>query len=391
MISSSFSNTQPEQGTATPVSDLRPKESQLSFDVGKPAGLSSEADNKRKPQKPLSQPEGKAKVNGERGGGHKYARRRRSKVAKNGFQSLAVLISYLYRVVLTVLTIKLQYWKKHPIHGLVTSWLCILLVLVVDAGAKVYQQLMFEPVPEKTLSDIIELSKFTRGFNMEKVAKKGNREFLRAGAPAWMQRESVRAILYHARQQGLSFEHQAVLLTIAEIESGFNPMARASTSTACGLFQFVKATGKRYGLTPATCMDPVLNSAAGVEHYMDNFNKRVRKKVDALTGPEKLIEKFKLSYFLHHDGPTSDNHSDKLKAIILEATPYLLKSYAILEQEGERLAQQSTFFDKFMQRNSDRFSRALDDGKNLLKGDVSEGEQRSNEIISTPAPAGYQH
>jgi len=195
-----------------------------------------------------------------------------------------------------------------------------------------------------------------------------------------MQRESARAILYHARKANLASEHQAVLLTIAEIESGFNPMARASSSSACGLFQFIKATGKRYNLPREDCMNPMLNAKAGVQHYLDNFNGRVLDEVKALSGPEKLIKIFKLSYFMHHDGPKSDNPSDRLKAIVLEATPFLLRSHTILKQEEERLASQPTFYDNFVQRSNDRLTSVVDGGKSLLSN-----EQETNNPDEIPS------
>jgi transglycosylase-like protein with SLT domain len=62
----------------------------------------------------------------------------------------------------------------------------------------------------------------------------------------------IAAIRNASQATGMNFDY---LLTMARIESGLNPHARAPTSSACGLFQFleqtwlstVKAYGTRYG------------------------------------------------------------------------------------------------------------------------------------------------
>lgn len=263
---------------------------------------------------------------------------------------LALLTLKLFRGLLLFLKLKLYYWKNHPIHGCVNLVLLTILFLLIDTGSNIYKELIHEPIPQQTIESVVEASRFTRAFSAEKAQERGTKEFLQAGAPHWMQYESARMVLYYARKANLSIEHQAVLLATAEIESGFNPMARAPTSSACGLFQFIKATGKRYGLTRDNCMDPRLNAQAGIEHYLDNFNNRIAKEVVHLTGAEKLLKVFELSYYLHHDGPQSDNHSDRLKAIILEGTPFLLRTYAILQQEERQRAKQPTFSQRFMEQ-----------------------------------------
>jgi hypothetical protein len=248
------------------------------------------------------------------------------------------------------ISLKLRYWRNHPIHGLINIVLIGMLFLLLDTGSNFYEQLIYEPVPEQTITQIVESSKFTREFDADKASRSDNKVFLQAGAPTWAQRESANAVLHEARRANLSLEHQAVLLAIVEIESGFNPMARAPTSSACGLFQFIKATGERYNLSPQTCMDPILNAQAGIEHYLDNYNKRIKHKVTNLTGVEKLVKTFELSYYLHHDGPQSKGHSDRLKAIILSGTPFLLRAHAILQAEGELASTQPSFIEKFAER-----------------------------------------
>lgn len=278
-------------------------------------------------------------------------RRQKQKSKKVGI--LTKPISYTFSkslgAVLVFFKLKLYYWRNHPIHGCLTLFLIATLFLLIKTGSDTYHRLIHEPIPNNTVESVLEASKFTRDYSATRVKQRGTKEFLQVGAPPWIQRESIRAILDQARQAGLDKRHQAVLLAITEIESGFNPMARAPTSSACGLFQFVKATGKRYGLTRENCMNPHLNATAGIEHYLDNFNSRVKNKVSKLEGTEKLLKTFELSYYLHHDGPKSDNPSDKLKAIILDGTPFLLRAHEILTEEAEHKESQPTFTDKVVE------------------------------------------
>lgn len=67
------------------------------------------------------------------------------------------------------------------------------------------------------------------------------------------------------------------MLTICAQESAFNPTAQASTSSAAGLFQFIRDTGARYGLSrdrspSSNVFDPVANANAGAQFNLDNYN-----------------------------------------------------------------------------------------------------------------------
>ena len=61
-----------------------------------------------------------------------------------------------------------------------------------------------------------------------------------------------------------------IAVGIAYIESGLNPNAKASTSSAGGLFQFIDSTASRYGLTNK--MDPEANADAGARLTRDNIS-----------------------------------------------------------------------------------------------------------------------
>lgn len=62
----------------------------------------------------------------------------------------------------------------------------------------------------------------------------------------------------------------AIALGIAQIESGMNPNAKAGTSSAGGLFQFVDGTAQQYGLTNK--FDAAANADAGARFTKDNMD-----------------------------------------------------------------------------------------------------------------------
>ena len=62
----------------------------------------------------------------------------------------------------------------------------------------------------------------------------------------------------------------AISVGIAKIESNLNPNAKAPTSSAGGLFQFIDGTAARYGLRNK--LDPQANADAGVRHTRDNID-----------------------------------------------------------------------------------------------------------------------
>ena len=74
---------------------------------------------------------------------------------------------------------------------------------------------------------------------------------------------------------------QGVALSTVAIESSFNPNAKAPTSSASGLYQFIKRTwgemtrkyGPQYGMDPATMdvFDPKANALMGAHYIKDNM------------------------------------------------------------------------------------------------------------------------
>lgn len=250
----------------------------------------------------------------------------------------------------------LRYLRYHPIHAALNIVFVAALSLLVMTGSEMHKRMILAQISEQAVEDIAKGSRFTRTYDSEEVARDGVREFLGVGAPEWVQRESVRTILFQSRKAGLSIEDQAVLLAIADIESGFNPMARAPTTTACGLFQFVRRTGEMFSLPHSGCMDPAANAKAQIDHYLSNYERRVKSKVENLQGTERVFRTFELSYYLHHDGPESSNPSNDVKATILSGVPFLFHSYHVLKREAESEQEAPTFADSF----SANFLRMLD-------------------------------
>ena len=82
---------------------------------------------------------------------------------------------------------------------------------------------------------------------------------------------------------------EELLISTAAQESGFNPAAKAPTSSAGGLFQFiddtwagmVKKYGGKYGITMSTSkFDPVANAIMGAHYLKDNITELTKKKAE---------------------------------------------------------------------------------------------------------------
>lgn len=121
------------------------------------------------------------------------------------------------------------------------------------------------------------------------------------------------------------------LKTFAAVESGFDPNAKAGTSSASGLFQFIKSTwsnmlkkyGPKYDLDPMTSpFDPMANSLMGAEYIKENTK--------ALSGVRDNVGLTDL-YMAHFLGPGGakklfSTRSDEFAAAILPAAARANKS-----------------------------------------------------------------
>lgn len=263
---------------------------------------------------------------------------------------LGQLVGSILKAVCWCIIWSLRYLWRHPSHAVCTAALITILGLVVAASSQMHDRLILTEISNGAVDQIIEASRFTRSYSAPQVGQSGVYEFLKVGAPTWAQRESVRAVLYNARRAGLPTMDQAVLLATVEIESGFNPMARAPTSSACGLFQFVKATGRNFGLDPENCMNPWANSLAGVQHYLYNYERRVAPHLAELNGAERLFRAFELSYYMHHDGPGYSKPAPELKATVLGGVAFLFRVHEVLEKEQRLKSKAPTFAATFGER-----------------------------------------
>lgn len=83
------------------------------------------------------------------------------------------------------------------------------------------------------------------------------------------------------------------LVRIAQIESGLNPSARASTSSASGLFQIINPTWQQYG-GGGNVLDPAANADAGARFTRDNLKALTSAGVQVTPGS---------TYLAHFAGP----------------------------------------------------------------------------------------
>lgn len=109
-----------------------------------------------------------------------------------------------------------------------------------------------------------------------------------------------------------------LMLTIAAIESGFNPSAKAPTSSAKGLYQFIDGTwkmmlkkyGSAYGLgMDASALDPKANALMGAAFLKENVD-GLKKFLQRPVTPTDVY----ISHFLGGDGAKTILTADPSKA-----------------------------------------------------------------------------
>lgn len=115
---------------------------------------------------------------------------------------------------------------------------------------------------------------------------------IETGAKAWDSAtknfgasESVAQVIKQAAEKvGVDY---GTLMAFAKQESGFNPNAKAKTSSATGLFQFIKGTwgdmvrkyGKQYGIGMGDVSDPLANATMGALFVKENSDFLARKGI----------------------------------------------------------------------------------------------------------------
>jgi hypothetical protein len=132
-------------------------------------------------------------------------------------------------------------------------------------------------------------------------------DWLRWGAaPLEHQATAMRAVADALSAERPPIGLAAAILAIARVESGWNPYSRNPASTACGLFQFVRATWAAYDGSQQRCFDPQANAAAGVKHLMRLYRTHVAPHVATITPvtteAERLVWAYRTLFSLHYHG-----------------------------------------------------------------------------------------
>jgi hypothetical protein len=134
------------------------------------------------------------------------------------------------------------------------------------------------------------------------------------GAPVEHQASAMRAVVEALSAARPPIDVAAAILTIARVESGWNPYARNPTSTACGLFQFVRATWESYDGSQQHCFDAERNATAGVKHLIGLYQTRVLPRLsDAVPSPsddDRVASLYRLLYAFHFHGEVAPEAAD---------------------------------------------------------------------------------
>lgn len=193
---------------------------------------------------------------------------------------------------------------------------------------------------------------------------------LSSGPVSGAARAVLPALAAAASRTGVDF---TALYKTARLESGFNPAAKARTSSATGLFQFIDSSwlnmlarhGARHGLAPASRAealalrnDPAAASLMAAEHMADNA-RLLESRLGREAGPTDLY----LAHFLGPGGAV--RFLQALQAAPDQAAATLLPAAA--------RANRAIFFDAGQ-------PRSLSEVHQLLAGRMESAE----------SPAGYQ-
>ena len=138
-----------------------------------------------------------------------------------------------------------------------------------------------------------------------------------------VQQTVVNKIIEVGSKMGMTDYEIAYTLAIARAESGFNPDAASTDSSASGVGQFIDGTGSKYGITNENRWDVDIQVQALVDHTLDNFETARNKGY----GNEYV-------YALHHDGTGLGGKGLSLsKKNVMPFVPKYLK--AIKNYRGE--------------------------------------------------------
>ena len=256
--------------------------------------------------------------------------------------AFGAVIWYSAGLVLKILGWVAGYYGRRPLRALVDVSFLIALGTVAKTGIEIYERGLEGQVELALVETVNESSSFKREF--ARPGANGGRNLHTAGAPEWLRHAGIRAIVAESRASGLGNMETAVLLAIADRESGFNPLARAQGTSACGLFQFVERTGRAYGLRPEKCTDPRENARAGIRHFRDAL-RAISRDLAGLESSERLVPMFRLSYCRHHDGLSSESCSRKADETVSRGLPLLFAAHkSLVWAERARAAESDGFY-----------------------------------------------
>jgi LysM repeat protein len=142
-------------------------------------------------------------------------------------------------------------------------------------------------------------------------------------APFETQRAAIDAIISAAKARGLSRHETAYVLAIVYHESGFNPDAAATKTSASGFGQFVNGTGPNSGLSAENRWDINAQADAVVDYFIFCRDVTVARNQD-----EANI------YGYHHDGKNSKGNGDGVRIARQRVMPLVGPFESSLEASG---------------------------------------------------------
>jgi Transglycosylase SLT domain len=235
------------------------------------------------------------------------------------------------------------YWQ-HKMRFCIDVVALTLFVAMSIAGYTMHQKTIDAQMTEEVVSGIDQYTPAgsKRTFSRSDAAASA-REFMNAGADTWLRHITIQTIFTEARKARLGNTETAVLLGIAAIESGFNPFAKAPTTTACGTYQFIRATGTQYGVSDETCFNPTRNARAQVKHFHAIIGQpTVQRELHGKDVTQRLVTMFKEVYCRHHDGVHMRVCSQLAKSLTADNLPMLFGAYNVLTA-AQAHAEQASF------------------------------------------------
>ncbi len=172
-----------------------------------------------------------------------------------------------------------------------------------------------------------------------------------------------------------------IMLTIAGIESTFNPNARAVTSSAAGLYQFTEGTwnqmvheyGSKYGITADTPRtDAKANAIMGAEFLRQNIN--ILKTVKKNPTPADVY----MAHFLGAGGAKQILSADP-SSIAAQILPNAARANASLFYKGGQALTVGQFYEGMASLVSKKASQF---GINLVKPQLTSGGKKSPVVLN---------